>query len=647
MKPNRLKTAGSLGWIIAAALICGGVAGSYLGLTHDLPQIRSLEAFRPAGVTRIYSADDHLLAELFVEKRDPIPLAMIPEHLKAALIATEDRNFFRHSGLDLKGIARALIRDIQHRRFVEGASTITQQLAKTLFLTPRKSLIRKLKEAILAIQLERRYTKNEILTFYLNQIYFGSGAYGVESAARIYFSKSVNRLDLAECALIAGLPKAPSRYSPLVNPELALKRRNLVLLQMQQAGLIEAARYRAAIQRPYQPPVAGKTSVSAPYFIDFIRHQLESSMGPKRLYSGGLTVKTTLNFHLQAAAETAVSKGLAALDARMAARGVQNPVPQCALVALDVRSGGILAMVGGRNNTVGTFNRASAARRQSGSAFKPIIYAYAIEQGYSQNDTVLDAPVTYQGANPGDLWQPQNFSKDTIGEISLRKAIAESRNIPAVRLLEELGLSSVSQFAHTLGISTPLANNLSLALGTSETTIIDLTAAYAVFPNSGRRSQPHGVIEVLDHQQRVHWRVKPSKRVVMSRVSAAITTDMLKAVVQEGTASRAKTLGPALAGKTGTTDKFRDALFVGFSPSIVAGVWVGRDDFSTLGPGETGARAALPIWMDFMATALNYESQIYFDFPDNAARIHMDPITGRTVESNWVGGVQALVRKPE
>lgn len=645
---NRIRNGKSLlilSIILLAAIISGIFVGAILGLTHDLPQIRSLESFTPTAVTRLYSADKVLLAEVFIEKRDPVPLKIVPQDLKAALIATEDRKFYSHSGVDLKAILRAIIKDIMAGEFVEGASTLTQQLAKTLFLTPRKTIVRKLKEALLAFQLERRYTKDEILEFYLNQVYFGSGAYGVESAARIYFDKPVTELNLHECALIAGLPKSPSRYSPLTNPQLAVKRRNTVLKQMLDTGIITQALFNQAIGTPLHLTERQQNRDKAPYFVEYVKKYLEKTIGPANLYKGGLNVFTTLSVELQQAAEQAIGHGLLELETRMKWHKITDPDPQGALVALDVSSGAIVSLVGGKDFNKSPFNRATAAFRQPGSAFKPVVYAYAIEQGFAQNKLILDAPVVFKGAKNGKDWKPENFSKQFQGEMTLRKALALSKNIPAVRLIEMLGPAPVADFGHALGIESILSPNLTLALGSSEVTLMDLTAAYAVFPSGGQWIKPYAVLEVVDHRGRVVWRIKPRKKMVMSRAGAAIMTDMLIGVVQEGTGKKAQVLNRPVGGKTGTTDAFKDSLFIGFSPSIAAGVWVGQDTAESLGDLETGARTALPIWIEFMKTALSKGTHQYFDFPDDVVRTAMDPTTGLAVNKATPGAVMALFKK--
>jgi penicillin-binding protein 1A len=639
------KSIVTLSIILSVAVLSGAIAGAILGLTHDLPQIRSLESFTPTSVTRLYSVDKVLLAEVFIEKRDPVPLKTIPHYLKAALIATEDRKFYSHSGVDLKAILRAIVKDIWAGEFVEGASTITQQLAKTLFLTPRKTIVRKMKEALLAFQLERRYTKDEIIEFYLNQVYFGSGAYGVESAARIFFGKSVAELNLQECALVAGMPKSPSRFSPLVDQALAIKRRNSVLKQMAETGIITQALFSQAIAEPLHLADQNINVDKGPYFAEYVKKHLESVIGPAILYKGGLNVYTTLSVELQQAAEQAVTNGLLALETRMKWHKIMDPDPQGALIALDVTSGGILAMVGGKDFKNSPFNRSTAALRQPGSAFKPVIYAYAIEQGFPQNKLILDAPVVFKGAKKGKDWKPQNFTKKFEGEMTLRKALTLSKNIPVVRLIEMLGPAPIAQFGYSLGIESTLSPNLALALGSSEVTLMDLTAAYAVFPNGGQWIKPFAVMEVIDHRGRVIWRAKPRKKAVMSRSGAAIMTNMLTGVIQEGTGKKASILGRPLAGKTGTTNEFKDALFIGFSPSITTGVWVGQDTSESLGNLETGARAALPIWMDFMKTALSKYTHQYFDIPDDVVQVAMDPTTGLPVNIDNPSAVLALFKK--
>ncbi|RPH52748.1 MAG: PBP1A family penicillin-binding protein [Desulfobacteraceae bacterium] len=644
-KNNRLFSFRKICIIIFAAFISGIIAGTFIALTRDLPQIRSLESFRPAGVTRIYSADGILLSELYLEKREPVQLKTIPYYLKAALVATEDRTFYRHSGVDIKGILRAIIKDIIAGEYAEGASTITQQVAKTFFLTPKKSLLRKIKEAILSFQLERRYTKDEIMELYVNQIYFGSGAYGVESASKLYFGKSAKYLSLTECAMIAGLPKSPSRFSPLINLNAAQKRRNIVLKQMLATGIISETEYNTSAGNPVILFNHEQSRVIAPYFTEYVKNYLEEVIGASRLYRGGLTVHTTLLSNLQDAAEESSANGIAAIAKRMKKRGMSNPDPQCALIAIDIKTGGIVAMTGGNDFYKSPFNRATMALRQPGSAFKPFIYALAVERGFTQHSLLLDAPVAFKGGKSGKDWIPHNYSGGYEGEITLRRALAISENIPAIRLAEILGPSSVAQFAHKLGIVTPLAPDLSLALGTSGMTLVELSSAYAVFPNMGKYIKPFCVTEVEDHRGNIIWRTKPQKRIAMSEEGAAIMTNMLEAVINEGTGAAARVLNRSVAGKTGTTNDHKDALFIGFSPSVLAGVWVGRDIPASLGKGETGAKTALPVWIDFMSKALSSKQDEVFKVPDGVVLVKIDPATSHPAASESQVVTTALYRK--
>jgi penicillin-binding protein 1A len=632
-------------WSAAAGLLCGISAGGFLALTQDLPQITALENFRPPAATRVFSADQVMLAELFVEKRDPVSFQQIPPGLKAALLATEDRRFYQHSGVDIKGLVRAIAKNLIKGRYAEGASTLTQQLAKTLFLTPRKTIARKVKEAILALQLERRYTKNEILTFYLNQIYLGSGAYGIGAAARTYFGADLSQLTLSQCALIAGLPKAPARYSPFVNPDLAYQRRNVVLAQMLTVKAIDEKAYRKARNEPITTVSRPHSNPHAPHFIEHVKKKLEAVIGADMLYKGGLTVYTTLSLQFQRAAEEAVADGLDRLAQRMTQNGLKNPKPQAGLTVLNVQTGGIMAMVGSHPHHPTGFNRVSMARRQPGSAFKPIVYALAIERGFEQDQVLLDAPAVFQTTPSDRQWQPRNFSQTYAGEISLRWCLAHSMNIPSVRLIEKLGPTSVVQFAHGLGVQSELAPNLSLALGTSETTLLELTAAYATFANGGKFNAPYSVSNVVGPTGEILWKARPEQRIAMSRTGAAIVNNMMQAVIGEGTARSAGNLPGPLAGKTGTTNDFKDALFIGYCPRYAAGVWVGNDDATTLGPAETGARAALPIWIQLMQAIDRQQTQSYFDIPDGLRHIHMNPRTGQRVATGAPGAVRALVRR--
>jgi penicillin-binding protein 1A len=613
--------------ILLAGIACGSAIGAFLTLTHDLPRIQELEDFRPSSVTTVLSAEGKVLGEFFVEKRVPVDLEEIPPYLREAVVATEDRRFYEHAGLDWRGIGRAILKDIRAGRFKEGGSTITQQLAKVLFLNPEKTIQRKLKEAILALQIEKRYRKDEILSLYLNQIYLGSGAYGVEAAANRYFDKHVWELDLAECALIAGLPRGPTVYSPLVNPDKALSRRATVLKNLRETGYITDEQYQEALDEPLQLKASAGVGTLAPYFIAYIRPQLEEILGENLLYRGGLTIQTNIKEGWQRVAQTALQRGLLALEGRHPGQAPGEEQPQGAVIILDARTGTILTMVGGRDYENSQFNRATMAYRQPGSAFKPIIYAYALEKGYTQADRIWDGPVSYPQAG-GTVWEPQNYSGGFEGEITLRKALEISQNIVTIKLLERLGPSPVVDFAHHLGIESVLRSNLSLALGTSEMTLLELASAYQVFANGGIWAEPTGIVEVLDHNGRSLWKDSPASRLVLSQDTAYIVTNMLQGVIKGGTGRGASSLPWSLAGKTGTTEDSRDALFVGYSPTIVTAVWVGKDSGSSLGAKETGARAALPIWRQIMAKVQPDTTDEDFELPDNITLVRMDVRSG-------------------
>ncbi len=634
--------------IIIIILLCGVISGisvgAFFAFTSDLPQIEKLKSFKPSAVSRVYSSDNVLIKEFYSEKRVPVSISKMPEHLKSALVRTEDRSFYNHSGIDLKGILRAIIKDIIAREFVEGASTITQQLAKTLFLTSKKTVTRKIREAVLSLQLERRYTKDEILELYLNQVYFGSGAYGVESASKLFFGKSVSELDLAECALLAAMPRSPSRYSPLVNPELAVKRRNIVLKILLKTNYIDSQTCKTAMEQPLNLAERNSHGEKAGYFTAYIKNRIEEITGSARLYNGGLTIHTTLSYDLQKTVENSITRYSKLISKRMQKSDVKRPEPQIAVLSLDVKTGAILAMAGGNDYSKSSYNRATTALRQPGSSFKPLVYTCAIENGYSQNTMILDSPVSFSGATRNTNWEPKNYSKTFLGEITLRKALALSKNIPPIRLIETLGPSYVAGFARKFGIKSKLSPNLSLALGTSETTLFEMVSAYSVFPNRGKRAIPFAISKILDRNGRVIWQHTPEMKIVISRQVAAIATNMLEGVINEGTGRRAKILDRPIAGKTGTTDQCKDALFIGFSPSVTTGVWVGMDDHTSLGPKETGAKAALPVWINVMEKTFKNKPVKYFDIPDGVIQVRINPDTGKVVDYDSEKYITALLK---
>ncbi len=634
-------------WGIAAALITGLAAGLLLGiffgLSHDLPQINQLKQFKPSSVTTLIDVQNRVISRFFLEKRFPVSIDAVDQKLITALLTTEDRNFYTHSGINPKAILRALILDLKSGKFKQGASTLTQQLAKTLFLSPEKSIVRKVREAILALQIERRYTKDEILELYLNQIYLGSGSYGVEAACRTYFNTSAGHLTLGQAALIAGLPKAPSTYSPIRDPEFAKKRRAVVLKQMLDLKKISPEQYTGACQEPVTRDAATPAVDPAPYFDEFVKARLSAMADYSRLHAKGANVRTSLDLELQKAAQKAIQVHMKDMEERLIKAGMDISCLECALIGIDTKTGGIRCMSGGRDYARSSFNRAVQALRQPGSAFKPLVYAAALKAGFSQTDILVDAPLSIELDN-GAIWTVNNFTPSYAGKMTLRAALALSKNTPAVRLIQKIGPDAVVTFARQAGITAALKPYPSLALGSFEVTLMELTAAYIPFANNGIRATPFCVARIEDLDGRPLFTYREQKTKAMSRQDAAVMADMLKAVILEGTGKKAQCIKKEIAGKTGTTDDYKDALFVGLSPGLALGVWVGNDNGTPLGKYETGARAALPIWIDTMAAALENRPAQYFDIPDRTKMIYINPRSGEEVSPKDSSGVKVLVK---
>lgn len=607
------------------AVLIGGGTGYIIFSLLDLPEVNLLEQYKPSITSRVYSDNNKLLAEFFLQNRTPVAFSDVPEMLIKALIATEDTRFHDHLGLDLRGIIRAMYHNIKARKVVEGGSTLTQQLAKILFLNPERSYSRKFKEMILALRIEQRYTKREILSLYLNQIYFGSGAYGVEAASQIYFGKHAKDLDIAECALLAGLPRSPKYYSPFKAPLSAARRRAHVLNRMTVTGIISKAQSDEAKITPLPVDSAVKTGGPAPYFIEYVRQKVEERFGSSILYSGGLNIYTSINDDLQNYAEQAVAEGILKIESRHKRR-VSSPL-QAALLAIEPATGRIRAMVGGRDFGQSQFNRALQALRQPGSAFKPVIYAAALDRGFGISDILDDSPLTIK-LDRNKNWSPENFSRTYQGQVTLRNALIQSLNVPTIRLLENIGINETIQYAKKLGIKSSLRPYLSLALGSSDMTLADLTAAYAVFANHGIKMGPVSILSITDTTGRVLYANDALPTQAIDPETAFLTTDLLRGVIEHGTGWKARELGRPAAGKTGTTNDYRDAWFIGYTPSLVAGVWVGYDDQTSIGYRETGSRAALPIWLAFMKKALDDRAPEDFIAPEGVLFKQIDPRNG-------------------
>jgi penicillin-binding protein 1A len=683
-----------VGLLVLVSAAIGASAGLLLVYSTDLPQVEQLEHYRPSSVTELYDTQGRVIGTFALQRRVVAVYEDYPEVLRNALVSIEDKDFYKHSGINFWRIAGAAYRDIESGGKVQGASTLTMQLARNLFLSPDRSFHRKIQEALLAIQMERRFTKPQIFTLYANQIFLGHGAYGFEAASEYYFSKPAKQLRLEEAALLAGLPKAPQYYSPITHPDRAQKRRNLVINAMLEDGKITAAQAGEAKAKPVQLNVQKDPNSLAPNYVEEIRRYLETKYGSDQVHEGGLRVYTSLDMDLQKAANRSVLDGLAAYERRQKWRGslanvvaqgqridqyqdpdwdqepeiggymhalvtsvsptaaqirfgdrsatltqpdvawTQRKLPallavgdivyvkvlslnaggkaivsleqdsgaEGALVAIDNASGEIKAMVGGRDFNLSKFNRATQALRQVGSSFKPYVYTALIDEGASPDETILDAPTTFD--TPSGPYIPHNYDGKFEGLITLRRALAQSRNIPALKLADRIGINTVIDYTHRFGVTSTIPAYLPVALGSAEITLMEQTSAFSVFPNDGVRLAPRYIKKVTDYDGRILEEDFPDIKDVISARTARIMTSMLHEVVMHGTAMAAAKMPYPLAGKTGTTNDFTDAWFVGFSPSLTCGVWIGYDEKKSLGPKESGGHAALPIWIQFMTAAL-------------------------------------------
>jgi penicillin-binding protein 1A len=682
------------GFLVFLAAAIGAAAGLLLVYSTDLPEVHQLEHFRPSSTTELYDDQNRIIGSFALQRRVVAKYDDYPPVLRDALISIEDKDFYRHLGINVWRIAGAAYRDIESGGKVQGASTLTMQLARNLFLSPDRSFHRKIEEALLAIQIERRFTKEQIFTLYANQIFLGHGVYGFEAASEYYFSKPAKQLTLDEAATLAGLPKAPGQYSPINHPDRALRRRNLVINSMLEDGKITAQQATEARNQPLELKLARDPNSLAPYFVEDIRRYLETKYGSDQILEGGLRVYTSLDVDLQRTANQAVLDGVAAYERRHGWKGhlenvlasnpgltdyqhpdwsdpievngyihalvtdvsagsaqirfghfsaplsqadvawTQQKLPailklgdivyvkilalnpdntarvsfeqdsgaEAALLAIDNATGDIKAMVGGRDFELSKFNRATQALRQVGSSFKPYVYTAAVDEGARPDDTIVDAPITFETAS--GPYTPHNYDEKFEGTITLRRALEDSRNIPALKLAEKVGIKTVIDYARRFGITSNLPPVLPLALGAAEITLFEQTSAFSVFPNDGVRIVPRYISRVEDYDGRVLEESYPEVKDVVPSPTARIMISMLREVVLHGTAIAAAKMPYPIAGKTGTTNDFTDAWFIGFSPATTTGVWIGYDEKKTLGPKETGAHAALPIWMDFMKVAL-------------------------------------------
>jgi penicillin-binding protein 1A len=615
--------------ILAVGVLAAGVSAFWVLtiLPRSLPSVTQLESFEPSVGSKIYDENDEPITEFHVERRIFVTLGQMPPTLKEAVIATEDARFYSHFGVDPMGIARAIYQNFRRGRIVEGGSTITQQLAKVLFLTPDRSLDRKLKEAVLAIELERRYSKDRILEMYLNQIYFGHGAFGVEAASRTFFGKGVSELTPAECVLLAGLPKAPATYSPFDHPEASVRRRSTVLTRMVDTGMLKPAqaKHLAETSLGLVPPERRRTT--GQYYIEYVQQYLEAQYGGDLVFKGGLHVYTTLSPGMQLKAEASLRDGLRALETRRASSAGKDAAPperpEGALLALEPQTGYIRAMVGGYDFFKSEFNRAVQARRQPGSAFKPFVYMAALEAGQTPASVVDDSPVQYPLAG-GKMWKPDNYDRKFRGPITYQQALEESINVAAIKVQERTGIRRTVDIVRRLGVDSPLQENLSIALGTSDLTLLELTSAYGALANQGMWIKPTAIRYVLDAQHKLLEENVPQGRQALPPDLAYVITHMMEGTVERGTGHAAKALGRPVAAKTGTTNDYSNAWFIGFTPTLATGVWVGYDRPRSLGKDETGSRVAVPIWTTFMKEALAGKPVEDFPIPEGVVVVPVD-----------------------
>lgn len=748
------RHAGVAALFVAAALL-GTLSGVLFAYSDDLPLISGLDNYAPNTITRVLGRDDALVGEFAVEHRVVIRYADIPERLRQAILAAEDGNFFDHAGLSISRMMLALVRDVVSSGRVPGGSTLTQQLTRNLFATNigfttgDSSWERKIKESLVAIQIEKRYSKAEIFTMYCNQIYFGHGAYGVEAASQLYFRKSAKDLSLEEAATIAGIIQGNVRQSPFVNPEATKRRRNYALGRMAEEGYITRADADVAMKTPI---VTGgdpaQTPTIAPYFLEEVRKYLETRYGAKALYESGLTVRTALDLRLQQAANDAVDRGLRRVDKRrgfrrslrnVAAEGhalasfthdrwarrmsagdivpalvtratrtaaqlrigtiaaeltragldrwprspsldalkagdlievelitldadgrtatvqlEQTPVVEGALVAINNHTGQVLSMVGGYSFARSKFNRATQAYRQMGSTVKPLLYTAAIDRGMTPTTILVDEPTIFDAGVGQPPYEPGNYDRKFQGTVTLRHALEQSRNIPAVKVIEMLGPSQVAAYAKKFGFSSEFRPFLSMALGAQEVTLLEITSAFSAFPNHGIRMEPYLPTSITNRNGELLEAHRPQPRDAIRADTAFVMTNLLEGVVQHGTGAAARALNWPLAGKTGTVDDYTDAWFIGFDPNVTVGVWIGHDEKKPIGPNETGTTTALPVWMDFMRAYLDLyadrEHPPAFTAPGNIVFMNVDRDTGeptgdfnpRVVNEAFISGTQPV-----
>lgn len=728
-------------WTALLASIAGtlAVVGTFVYLGQDLPRISTLSDYRPPTITTVYSDDNRKIGEFYKERRLIIPLEQMPARLKQAFVAAEDARFYQHRGIDIMSIIRAFFKNLEAGTIVQGGSTITQQVTKSFLLSPERSYTRKIREAILAYRIDKTFSKDEILFLYLNQIYLGHGAYGVQAASENYFGKSAKDMNLAECAMLAGLPQAPSRYSPFRFPDRAKQRQIYVLNRMVSEGYITNIEATEAIDMPLDIKSRRNWYIEkVPAYTEYIRRYVEEKYGKNKLYLDGLKIHTSVNIDMQKMAREEIVKGLQALDKRQGYRGPlrsitteeietlsaelqktydlnplekdktvtgvviavdnkagsvtvrmgsergiialedmqwarkpnpevsyryakikklgkalqigdvilvklkekdaksgdwrlaleQVPKAQSALLCIEAETGYVKVMVGGRDFKSSQFNRAVQSRRQPGSAFKPLIYAAAIDKGYTPATVIIDSPIVYTDEQRDFKWKPENYGRKFYGPTLLRKALSKSKNVITVKVVQDIGIDYVIDYARKLGIHSEMPRDLSISLGSSGVSLLEIVNAYSVFTNQGYFVEPVFITRIVDREGNELEQARPQREKVIDQTTAYLMTNLLEEVVKSGTGRRVKALKRPVAGKTGTTNNLYDAWFVGYTPGYITGVWVGFDEEASLGVGETGSRAASPIWLGYMQRLLSGKPVRVFQVPEGVVFTKIDAETG-------------------
>jgi penicillin-binding protein 1A len=620
--------------VIAMIVITGAVIGILKGFSEQIP-IVSDKTYRPNLTSQVFDNKGNLIARLHAEENRTRILtgAEIPKLMRSAVVAIEDERFYQHYGIDLVGIARAMVKNVQAGRVVQGASTLTQQLVKNAFLTSEKTFKRKAVEAMLAFQLERKYSKEEILTLYLNEIYFGHGAYGLDAAAKMYFNKAAKDLNLVECATLAGIPKSPVAFSPHKYPENNRSRRELVLAKMVELGFISPADYQDAVTKVPHLVTEKQEVMKFPYFVTYVRDALLEKYGANLVYTGGLKIYTTIDSSMQAFAEEAMVNS----DILKSRPSEKDPGMNGSLVCIEHKTGHIKAMFGGRDWERSQFNRVTQAYRQPGSSFKPFVYGCALENGALPGDMITDEPISFVNPWSKKVWAPKNYDLKFHGTVSLMKAIANSFNVPAVKLINQLTPAKVIRFTRKLGVSAQMQPNLALALGAGNFTPLEMASAYGAFANLGIHVSPIAITRVEDRDGNLLEESIPQAREVMKGTHAAMLTDMLRTAVERGTGRRAMIKGRQVAGKTGTTNNYIDAWFNGYTPELVTVVQFGYDQPKPLGPKKAGGTVCCPVWKAFMEKALQFYPESEFPVPEGSVRLRMCMTSGRAATKGCPG----------